>query len=577
MQKEDKGHRSYEELRQRVKNISGEEKMKEEEAFVLFILREFLGLEESIYDDAMDAGGPKDCGIDAFWVNDDEKVVYLLQCKYRSDKNTINENEIDNFLNSIEYLKAPPISLQKRCKKYIQERSQEYKEYIGRLYDTRLIFATSSTYELAARDKTKIFNERNRNEDIQIELLDAKEIIERMDNFRRKDKPDIKFNLQNNYHEHRSKSIPYVVCSIFADDLALAYKAHKGNILEQNLRYGLKGGPINKQIAATLQDSRQRKNFWYYNNGITIICDDYQINKDFIAVQNAQIVNGAQTTKAVYEASMSLGMDALHELSILTRIIKTSKNEDLIEQIRDFNNKQNPTKPRDFISHRKEQQRLQGEFESLRYFYEIKRGEKYEETNAKRIKRDKLSVIDNLTVAQAQCSFLGKPAQAKSEKSSLLDPSKEHYKEIFGEPTNARNLLLAYKCYEFAKESLKKFKKRKSIKAEEEFMLHGTTHIVAVMGKIIEKVVGVEKIIKDDEQFRQFVSNERLKLIYQEAVEFVEDLYSLRVDMYRSEELSFTPSRYFKNADEATKMLDKIDKKIDKNLLKLEKKILLNA
>lgn len=567
-----KNLRDYDELRQRVKTVSTEEKIAEEEAFVLFTLREVLGLEESIYDEAIDAGGPKDCGIDAFWVNDDEKAVYLLQCKYYNNNNEVNENEVDNFLNSVQYLLAPPADLQRRCKKYIQEKSQDYKEYVERLYDTRLIFATSSNYKPAARKKAEIFNAQHK--DVQIELLDAKEIIERINNLKRRDKPNLTFNLQDNYFEHKSKNIPYVVCSVFADDLAGAYKAHKGNILEQNLRYGLKGGPINKQLAATLQDSEQRKNFWYYNNGITIICDDYKITGDSIFIQNAQIVNGAQTTKAIYEASVSLGFDPLHELSVLARIIKTNKNENLIEQIRDFNNKQNPTKPRDFISHRKEQKKLQSEFESLQYFYEIKRGEKHEETNEKTIKRKKLYVIDNLTVAQAQCSFLGKPAQAKSEKSSLLDPSGEHYRDIFASTVNAKTLLLGYKCYEFAKENLKKFKKHKNVKAEEEFMLHGTTHIVAVMGKIIEKVVGVEQIIKDNDLFNQFISNEQLKLIYGEAVGFIEDLYSLKVETYVSEGLSFTPSKYFKNADEATKLLNRIDIKINKSLKKLEREIL---
>jgi hypothetical protein len=572
MKARDKNKRDYDELRQRVKSVSKEEKIKEDEAFVLFVLREVLGLEESICDEALDAGGPKDCGVDAFWVNDEDKEVYLLQGKYYNINHEVDENEIDNFLNSLQYLLAPPISLQGRAKKYIQEKSQDYKEYIERSYDTRLIFATSSNYKPAARKKAEIFNTQHKDE--KIELLDAREIIERMSDLKRKDKPNIQLSLENGYHEHKSKNIPYVVCSIFADDLAKAYKEHKGNILEQNLRYGLPGGKINKGIDQTLRDSKDRKNFWYYNNGITIICDSYEIKNGLISIQNAQIVNGAQTTKTIYGVSLSLGFEPLHELSVLARIIKTNKNQDLIANIRDFNNKQNPTKPRDFISHRKEQEKLQSEFELLNYFYEIKRGEKYEETKAREIKKKKLDVIDNLTVAQARCSFLGKPAQAKSQKNSLLDPNGEYYKDIFA--ANAKTLLLAYKCYEFAKESFKEFKKHtKEIKEEKEFMLHGTTHIVAVMGGIIEEIVGVNKIINNDDLFDQFISDEKLKIIYDNAVDFIEDQYSTRLEMHRSAHLSFVPSKYFKNAEEATSLLDKIDKKVKKNFVKMEKEILL--
>lgn len=573
MKTNNKNHRAYDEVIQRVETIRAKEKIAEDDAFVLFILREVLGLEEGIYDEAMDAGGPKDCGIDAFWVNEDEKVVYLLQCKYYNYNNEVNENEVDNFLNSVKYLMAPPADLKRRCKKYIQEKSQDYKEYVERSYETRLIFATSSNYKRGACIKCNIFNAKG--EDIKIELLDAEEIIERLNNLKRRDKPDLKFSLENNHHEHKSKDIPYVVCSIFADDLAKAYKEHKGNILEQNLRYGLSGGKINKGIYETLQSSNERKNFWYYNNGITIICDNYEIKDNSIFVQNAQIVNGAQTTKTIYEASLSFGLEPLHELSVLARIIKTNKNEDLIAHIRDFNNKQNPTKPRDFISHREDQKKLQIEFESLNYFYEIKRGEKYEETNEREIKKKGLVVIDNLTVAQAYCSFLGYPTQAKSEKNSLLDPGGDYYRQIFGSLVNARMLLLAYKCYEFAKMSFKTFRKHtKNVKTEKEYMLHGTTHIVAVMGKIIENVVGVEKVVKNDDLFNLFISNRQLKLVYSEAVEFVEDLYSFKVETYRVEKLSFTPSKYFKNAEEAKTLLDRISIKIAKNLKKLEKEIL---
>jgi hypothetical protein len=565
--------RNYEDLRQRVKIVGAGEKIKPEDAFVLFTLREVLGLEEGIYDEALDAGGPKDCGIDAFWVNDDQKEVCLLQCKYYNIKHVVDENEVDNFLNSIKYLLAPPASLQGRSKKYIQEKSQDYKEYIERSYDTRLIFATSSSYKPAACKKAEIFNAQNK--DAKIELLDPEEIIERLNALKKREKPNLKFSLKNGYYETKLKNIPYVVCSIFGDDLARAYREHKGNILEQNLRYGLPGGKINKGIAETLNDSKERKNFWYYNNGITIICDSYEIKDGLIIIENAQIVNGAQTTKTIYAVSQALGFEPLHECSILARIIKTNKNLDLIEHVRDYNNRQNPTKPRDFVSHRKEQEKLQSEFEPLNYFYEIKRGERNEEIKAREIKKKDLKVIDNLTVSQAYCSFSGKPAQAKSQKNSLLDPEGEYYKDIFTNRT-AKELLLAYDCYEFAREGFKYFKKHtKNIPEDKEFMLHGTTHIVAVMGKILEEVVGVERIIHNDSLFSQFISNGKLKLVYDNAVELIDDLYSSKIDVYRSEKMSFSPSQYFKNAEEATKLLKKIDDKIKKNVKKLEKEILI--
>lgn len=104
-------------------------------------------------------------------------------------------------------------------------------------------------------------------------------------------------------------------------------------------------------------------------------------------------------------------------------------------------------------------------------------------------------------------------------------------------------------------------------------MLHGTTHIVAVMGKILEEVVGVNKIVSNDDLFNQFISDEKLKMVYDTAIDLIEDKYSTRLEMYRSEHLSFVPSKYFKNAEEATNLLDTINKKIKKNIIRLEKEI----
>ena len=65
---------------------------------------------------------------------------------------------------------------------------------------------------------------------------------------------------------------------------------------------------VNSHIAKTLEDENDRDNFFYYNNGITVICDSVQkitlnesIHNKGFKTENPQIVNGCQTVNTIFE------------------------------------------------------------------------------------------------------------------------------------------------------------------------------------------------------------------------------------------------------------------------------------
>jgi len=63
---------------------------------------------------------------------------------------------------------------------------------------------------------------------------------------------------------------------------------------------GTKTAP-NKGMAATLHE--EPDHFFYYNNGITILCDRAERltskGNDFLRVSNPQIINGQQTSRVL--------------------------------------------------------------------------------------------------------------------------------------------------------------------------------------------------------------------------------------------------------------------------------------
>jgi AIPR protein len=121
---------------------------------------------------------------------------------------------------------------------------------------------------------------------------------------------------------------------------------------------GTRKGSVNAGISDTLQDPQQRGNFWAYNNGITIICDAYQIENDKIVMNNFSIINGCQTTVSLASTS-----SVLDQVDVLTRLINAP--QEVVDDIIRFNNSQNPIKMWDIASQNKTQRRLRREFEAL--------------------------------------------------------------------------------------------------------------------------------------------------------------------------------------------------------------------
>ena len=78
------------------------------------------------------------------------------------------------------------------------------------------------------------------------------------------------------------------------------------SIFERNIREYLGTNPVNNGIVETLKSKSERKNFMYYNNGVTIVCE--KIKTDYIDTSsqlrvlplvNPQIVNGCQTVNSI--------------------------------------------------------------------------------------------------------------------------------------------------------------------------------------------------------------------------------------------------------------------------------------
>lgn len=166
-------------------------------------------------------------------------------------------------------------------------------------------------------------------------------------------------------------------------EIAALMKAHGERLLERNIRryLGLQGHRVNEGIRETLQ-SLNPGNFYFFNNGLTLVCNDFSYNglqsSDYqIRVENLQIVNGGQTCMTILKTLTAMeaqGKPLPAEATVLVRLYKLPKgNDDIMLQITHATNSQNPVDLKDLRSNDEVQQRLETSIHALGFSYRRKR------------------------------------------------------------------------------------------------------------------------------------------------------------------------------------------------------------
>jgi hypothetical protein len=152
-------------------------------------------------------------------------------------------------------------------------------------------------------------------------------------------------------------------------DMAINYPDHL--LFRKNVRDFLgKGSETNTRMKETLKNPNEQQNFWFYNNGITILCNDATINMEdkYIHLLDPEIINGCQTVTTI----RNFKEDSTSE--VLVRIV-ASQDQTFMDSMILYQNSSNPVLKRDLKSNDPVQVRLHHEFFKRGWFYEIKRGQ----------------------------------------------------------------------------------------------------------------------------------------------------------------------------------------------------------
>ncbi|WP_433160351.1 AIPR family protein [Kribbella sp. CA-247076] len=163
--------------------------------------------------------------------------------------------------------------------------------------------------------------------------------------------------------------------------VAAWYAEHGEKLFSQNIRRSLGLTDVNNGIRATLVNDPEH--FWYFNNGITVLCDSLRKSArestnrtGRFVLTGASVVNGAQTVQSIHAAMSELDADLVAGRVWVRLISLADCPEDFDKLITEATNTQNRVEARDFIALDRIQAELRDEFIlSLHKIYVIKRGE----------------------------------------------------------------------------------------------------------------------------------------------------------------------------------------------------------
>lgn len=440
------------------------------DAFCHWAVQTYLELD---FDDALEAcnvSGPGDRGLDAFWHDEQNRVVIAAQAKYSTRPKAFDRDAILQLEAAWAWLRRLASGSTASVRDELRAAAERLAElrHADRDYPVQLCCFANGKFTAAAKQHADAFNAEHAAEGVRIELVDLERLATRVAELesRREDPPqtEISLRLQKFFEftqgDEDSKTPKTVVATVNTKELAEIEREYRYRIFQRNVRYWLRANNrVNKGIARTLSSPVGRANFWYYNNGIAIVCDSVTVTKDRVGhggvakVRNLQIVNGCQTTTTLGEAIEHLD-DRDAPAYVLVRIFEAA-DETLQTDISLYNNRQNAVKDRDLLSNDDPQARLQVEFDALEppWFYERKRGEWDAQVKPNAARRRRYANggrrIDNEVAAQGAYAFWYDPAVARARKRMLFvrkaDDDNGLYDDLFHEGTTPEWLLLPFK------------------------------------------------------------------------------------------------------------------------------------
>jgi len=421
--------------------------------------------------------GGDDSGIDAIYWDQENHLIYLVQSKWiNSGDGSPNQGDVQKFIKGFHNLLDLKFD---RFNEKVRRRKKQIKKAIADPGKAILILTYTGTQPLSVhvrRDLDDLLKDLNDPTPVaELKIYSQKELHNSVIGMIEGEPVDLGEVMLHNWNQISEPFLAYYG-QIDAEVIATWWDRYGTRLFESNLRKFIGNSTdVNAAISSTLAERPER--FWYYNNGITMLCKKVEKSLSggadrsagtFIC-HDASIINGAQTVGCIGETFVK-HPEQVRQAHVMVRLIDLEKSPpEFAKEVARATNTQNRMGPREFVSLDPQQERLR--------IYLLLDGKEYVyKTGDEPHNLEKGCDLTEATVALACInSDLKLAVDAKREISKMWDNIETApYKQLFNEELTSTRLWRAVEIHRIVNSKLK----------EENSKREGRDSMIAVFGNL---------------------------------------------------------------------------------------------
>jgi hypothetical protein len=324
-------------------------------------LRDMIEAKDDITD------GSDDKQIDAILIDDEKSTIYILQGKFIGG-GTVDSEPLREVLSSWVQLRDL-VRLQEVGNNRLKRKLSEVARALEDEYEIVFELITTSELTKVAKADLATFQQQladlSERDDIicAINVIDNDEIRRRYDLALDKENPSINHTIDLSTGHFMYEIFAGTQVAIGALPLKECIKMpgiKDGTLFQKNVRQSLGlSNSVNKGIRQTIY-SDKHKDFFFFHNGITAICNKMEKSNTHLKLKGLSIVNGCQSLNTILSCSEKV--KTLEDTFVLFRFYEIPQR-DRADRISISTNSQSAVKPKDLRSNDKRVLNLKKQFE----------------------------------------------------------------------------------------------------------------------------------------------------------------------------------------------------------------------
>ena len=369
--------------------------------------------------------GPDDKQIDAMVIDDDNSTVYVIQGKFVGE-GSVDAEPLREVLASWTHFKDVA-KLQKTGNQKLKRRLSEVATALEDDYSIAFELIVTGKLTQSALTDLAVFQKTLANSDdfpAEIHVVDSDELQRRYDIALERENPLISHRLELDTGKYMVMEIGGTNCVVAAIPLKDCIKfpgIKDGTLFQKNVRQSLGlNNRVNKGIKASIYGTEHR-DFFFYHNGITAICNNLKISDGLLIVKGLSIVNGCQSLNTILSCSEKI--KELDDAFIMMRFYEIPERE-RADQISVSTNSQSAVKPRDLRSNDRRVLALKRSYEEkyAQGYFITKRGE---EAPAN---KESTLIVDLLELGKHMIAWHSQRPNISYSENKIFD---KHFEQLF--------------------------------------------------------------------------------------------------------------------------------------------------